>query len=443
MSKIIYFIISISLLVLFPFQQSLSSISNPGTVDSSNEGESTLVLYGATLIDGTDAIPKRNSVVIINGDRITSIVEKNQYHLSTNTNVHLLNLTGYYIIPGLFDMHAHVANIRVSSYNHSESIEMLHKLLGWGVTTIRNPGGPTEQAVMLRNMVNAGQLIGPQIFTAGNLINSLPPTGFVETIVQNETEVRKEVQHQSNMGVDYVKLYVNLAPSLVHAGIEEAHAQGIKAMGHLFATSWSDAAMLGIDALTHGIPENPSLLTIDKRQEFLSQNGGPYTHSLWLELADLKGNEIKQMIKGLVENNVDVDPTLVIFEAILSEDIRTDRNAKLWSKVLNLTKMMYEAGVPITSGSDIPNFLLEPGVSLHRELELLAQAGIPPLEVIKIATKNSANSLGILDNVGTIEAGKQADLVVLSKNPSINISNTQSVVMVIRGGQLINGSLSN
>jgi hypothetical protein len=257
LSQIINFIMTISLFALFPFHQALSSISIPSTADSFKAGQSTLVLYGATLIDGTAANPKANSVVIINGDRITSIVEKNQYHLSTNTNAHLINLSGYYIIPGLFDMHAHVANIQVSSYNYTESIEMLHRLLGWGITTIRNPGGPTEQAVMLRDMVNAGQLIGPQIFTAGNLINSLPQTGFVETIVQNETEVRKEVQHQSKMGVDYIKLYVNLAPKLVQAGIEEAHTQGIKVMGHLFATSWSDAAMLGIDALTHGIPENP------------------------------------------------------------------------------------------------------------------------------------------------------------------------------------------
>ena len=315
---------AISLFVLFPFDQALSSISIRDTANSSNEGQSTLVLYGATLIDGTAANPKANSVIVINGDRITSIAEKNQYHLSTNTNVHLINLTGYYIIPGLFDMHAHVANIQVSSYNYAESIEMLHKLLGWGITTIRNPGGPTEQAVMLRDMVNTGQLIGPQIFTAGNLINSFPQTGFVETIVRNEAEVRKEVQHQSKMGVDYVKLYVNLAPKLAQAGIEEAHTQGIKVIGHLFATSWSDAAMLGIDALTHGIPENPSLLTIDKRQEYAGQNGGPYTHTLWLDLADLRGNEIKQMLKKLVEHNVGVDPTLVIFEAMLTDDIKKD-----------------------------------------------------------------------------------------------------------------------
>ena len=432
---------TIIMFVLLPFHHALSSISTiPGTADSSNEGQKTVVLYGATLIDGTAANPKANSVIVINGDRITSIAEKNQYHLSTNTNVHLINLTGYYIIPGLFDMHAHVANIQVSSYNYAESIEMLHKLLGWGITTIRNPGGPTEQAVMLRDMVNTGQLIGPQIFTAGNLINSFPQTGFVETIVRNEAEVRKEVQHQSKMGVDYVKLYVNLAPKLAQAGIEEAHIQGIKVIGHLFATSWSDAAMLGIDALTHGIPENPSLLTIDKRQEFAGQNGGPYTHTLWLDLADLRGNEIKQMLKKLVEHNVGVDPTLVIFEAMLTDDIKKD--ASLWSKILNLTKMMYEAGVPITTGSDIPNYFLEPGVSLHRELELLAQAGIPPLEVIKIATKNSANSLGILDIVGTIESGKQADLIILRQNPLTNITYTKSIVMVIQDGQLVSSPLT-
>ena len=148
----------------------------------------------------------------------------------------------------------------------------------------------------------------------------------------------------------------------------------------------------------------------------------------------MKGNEIKQMIKKLVEYHVDVDPTLVIFEAMLSDDIKKDAN--LWSKILNLTKLMYQEGVPITTGSDIPNFFLEPGASLHRELELLAQAGIPPLEVIKIATKNSANSLEILNTLGTIESGKQADLIILSQNPLINITYTQSIVMVIRDGQL-------
>ena len=376
------------MLILFPFcHTSFSLISAPKIDNLTTDNGNTLVLYGATVIDGTGAKPRPNSVIIIQGDKISSIVEKNQYQFIPNADVELINLTGRYIIPGLFDMHAHVANVRVSSYNQSESIEMLKKLLGWGVTTIRNPGGPTEEAVMLRNMVNSGQLTGPQIFTAGNLINSMPPTGFVETMVKNELEVRKEVQHQSDIGVDYVKLYVNLSPNLVKAAIEEAHAQKIKVIGHLFVTSWTEAAILGINALTHGVPESPSLLSTDKRQTFFNEYGSPFAHSLWLELVDLHSNEIKQMIEKLVEKNIGVDPTLDIFEAILSDDDWNDKNDFLWSKVLNLTKMMYNAGVPITSGSDIPNFSLEAGASLHHELELLAEAGIAPLEVIKIATR--------------------------------------------------------
>ncbi len=430
------------MLILFPFcHTSFSLISAPKIDNLTTDHGNTLVLYGATVIDGTGAKPRPNSVIIIQADRISSIVEKNQYQFIPNADVELINLTGRYIIPGLFDMHAHVANVRVSSYNQSESIEMLKKLLGWGVTTIRNPGGPTEEAVMLRNMVNSGQLTGPQIFTAGNLINSMPPTGFVETMVKNELEVRKEVQHQSDIGVDYVKLYVNLSPNLVKAAIEEAHAQKIKVIGHLFVTSWTEAAILGINALTHGVPESPSLLSTDTRQTFFNEYGSPFAHSLWLELVDLNSNEIKQMIEKLVEKNIGVDPTLGIFEAILSDDDWNDKNDFLWSKVLNLTKMMYNAGVPITSGSDIPNFSLEAGASLHHELELLAEAGIAPLEVIKIATKNSASSLGILDKVGTIETGKQADIVILNKDPTINISNTRSIETVIEDGKLINSSL--
>ncbi len=271
----------------------------------------------------------------------------------------------------------------------------------------------------------------------------MPPTGFVETLVQNEMEVRKEVQHQSTIGVDYVKLYVNLPPNLVKAAIEEAHAQKIKVIGHLFATSWTEAAILGIDALTHGVPESLALLPSNKHQKFLDENGGPFTHSLWLQFANLKSNEIKQMIEKLVQKNIGVDPTLVIFETILSEDHvwNDNRNTYLWSKVLNLTKMMYDAGVLVTSGSDIPNFSLEAGASLHRELELLAEAGIPPLEVIKIATMNSASSLGILDKVGTVEKGKQADLVILNHDPTINISNSRSIEMVIEDGKVANSSL--
>ena len=109
----------------------------------------------------------------------------------------------------------------------------------------------------------------------------------------------------------------------------------------------------------------------------------------------------------------------------------------LWPKVLQLTKMLYDNGVTILSGTDIPNFDLVPGASLHHEFEILIEAGLPPLEVIKLATKNGAQVLGIEEDVGTIEPGKQADMIILSDNPVDEISNTKKVEAVINNGQLI------
>ena len=104
---------------------------------------------------------------------------------------------------------------------------------------------------------------------------------------------------------------------------------------------------------------------------------------------------------------------------------------------MQLTKKLDDNGVTILSGSDIPNFDLAPGASLHHELELLVEAGIPPLEIIKIATRNGAQALGIEKDVGTIELGKQADMIILSDNPIDSISNTKKIEAVINNGRFV------
>ena len=407
--------------------------------------DTILVLVGPTLIDGTGDPPKPNAVIIINGNRIVAITNETEYHgryysLINNetTRVNVLNLTGKYVIPGLFDMHAHVAGVRKNSYNQNFSETALEMLLDYGVTTIRNPAGPTNESIALKHNVSEGNIEGPEIFTAGRLLNgpqiAIP---FVEKQISNEEEAREEVRYQAAAGVDFIKLYVGLPPNLVKAAIDEAHSQGIRVIGHLYMTSWTDAANLGIDALTHGVPVNPFLLPSgDKREQFLENGGGPFDHFLWLDLVDLNSTEIREMINALVENDIPVDPTLSIYEAILKDDggFSNPRNQLRWAKVLQLTKIMYDNGVQILSGSDIPNFGLVPGASLHNELELLAQTGIKPLEVIEIATNNGAKALGIDDIVGTIQPEKQADMVILSANPIENISNTKQIEAVMVDG---------
>jgi imidazolonepropionase-like amidohydrolase len=443
---------SLSLSSSTSYYNSLASIlsatvyNKPSSLVLSNTTDGKiLVLEGATLIDGTGAPAKPDAVIIINDNNIFEVTNGSEYHnrydnnsnyfLNNANNVKVINFTGKYIIPGLFDMHAHVAGVLDSSYNQTVSENTLKALLDNGITTIRNPGGPTKESVALRDAVATSQIKGPQIFTAGRLINGAQfPTKFVETIVNTDAEIREEVKGQADAGVDYVKLYVGLYPNLVKTAIDEAHNQGIKVIGHLYLTSWTDAANLGIDALTHGVPVSPSLLSKDKQDIFVEDGRGPFDHFLWLNLVDLNSTKINEMINALVKNKVPVDPTLSIYEAMLKDD---PQNQHLLSKVLQLTKILYDHGVTIISGTDIPNFGLIPGISLHHELELLVKAGINPLNVIKIATSNGASALGISDKVGTIQDGKQADMIILTANPLDNISNTRNIYAVIDDGRFV------
>ena len=419
-----------------PYNRSLSLLNT----DNENE---ILVLNGATLIDGTDGPQKNNSVIIINNNKIIAVTSQNNYssfNISNGslTNGRVLNLTGKYIMPGLFDMHAHVAGVRKNSYDQATSEDMLRMLLNYGVTTVRNPGGPTNETVHLREEVLSGNLSGPEIFTAGRLLNTPEfPIPFVERQVTTEEEVREEVRRQAAAGVDYIKLYVGLKPDLVKAAIEEAHSQGIKVIGHLYLTSWTDAANLGIDFLTHGVPVSPFLLPEDEQRIFNLTGGGPFDHSLWLDLVDLNGTEIRNMIDSLVQNHIPIDPTLSIYEAIFKHGIQDPQNEQRWNTVLQLTKMMHDSGIKILSGTDIPNFDLVAGESLHHELELLVEAGINTSDVIKIATKNGAEALDLINQTGTIESGKEADILILSANPVTDIENTKQIDAVISNGRII------
>ena len=426
----------VALLVISLFSYSLNQAFASIQSDLEKiDAKGLVILEGVSLIDGTGSPLRNDSVVILKDERILTVTDKEKYTRYPKDS-EIVNLTGRFLIPGLFDMHAHVASVLSFSYNQTVSENTLKALLDNGVTTIRNPAGPTKESVALRDAVSAGQIKGPQIFTAGRLINGLQfPTRFVETMANTEAEVREEVKRQADAGVDYVKLYIGLYPNLVKTAIDEAHNQGIKVIGHLYLTSWTDAANLGIDALTHGVPVSPFLLSKDTREIFIENGRGPFDHFLWLNLVDLNSTKINEMINALVKNKVPVDPTLSIYKAMLKDDLQ---NQYLWPKVLQLTKILYDHGVTILSGTDIPNFGLIPGVSLHHELELLVKAGINPLNVIKIATSNGAEALGILDDVGTIEAGKQADMIILNANPIRNIRNIGAIEGVIEDGQFFN-----
>jgi imidazolonepropionase-like amidohydrolase len=433
------------------------------------------VIRNVSVIDGTGAPPRPGMTVLIRNGKIEQVEPPATFRAPRRFET--IDGSGRWLIPGLIDMHAHVnlgpvhgMAVRKPVVESDPAVTSwsLAMLLAFGVTTIRDPGAPAAQAVAVRDSVARGRLLGPRIFTAGEVIDGSEFPGLVET-ARTADQVRAAVRRQAALGVDYIKLYVALGPDLVKAGIDEAHAQGKKAIGHLFATSWTQAADLGIDFIVHSFPSSPLLLAPKGRAGFLKNIAWNTRFMLqWHQFYDPQSAEADSMIRSLVAHRVVHDPTLVIFEAIAwgdsarvieSPDLRFAppsllRNwrteftlssnfkpadydsAKLaWPAALRFVKQLYDRGVFLTVGTDANNPWVPPGSSMHRELELLVDAGIPPLAVLRMATRNGAEALGILDRVGTIEPGKQADLVLLAADPSSSISNTRNIVWVMQAGR--------
>jgi len=442
------------------------------------EAQLTTVIREVTLIDGSGAAPLERAVLVLRGDRIVSVGVEGEVRVPAGARE--VRLPGRYVVPGFIDMHAHVAMgpvLQDSSspggrgfrmpYDDASSREITSTLLAFGITTARNPGGPTRESVAIRDAVRLRTLDGPRIYTAGAVIDVTKWPGLTVS-VSREQEVRDEVARQTAAGVDYIKLYAGLSPQLIAAGIDEAHRRGARVLAHLFATSWTDAAKAGIDGIVHIVPGNPGLLPVERRSKYLEGIRGTAFMFRWFDYVNYDGPEIADMLNALVANHVTIDPTLVVFEALArGNDTAITRHPDLalappvllenwrsaftlgigwtpedyamaqrvWPRVLELVRRLFRAGVLLTVGTDVPNPWIPPGSSFHRELELLVSAGIAPLEVLSMATRNGAQALGVLSDVGTITPGKRADVGVVTGDPVADIRNTRRIEWVVQDGR--------
>lgn len=419
------------------------------------------------MIDGTGRSSFRATVVLRDGqiasvDRDTPIPR----------NSRIMDVSGRYILPGFIDMHAHVTFLRGNfykgdlGYDRTTSEQVLKLLLAFGITTVRNPAAPTVESVKLRDDVAKGIVLGPRILTAGLPLSGKP---FV-----TEEEIRAEVKRECEAGVDYIKVYASSTPQQTATAIDEAHKCHLKVIGHLQDTDWPTAASLGIDFLTHAVSWSASALPPQKRTAYeqeIERSGSMKARIFWLESVDINGPEMNQVINSLKQQHISVDPTLVAYKTKFvplekyrgianvriaplalqadwhSSDMTrgwtaTDfvRMRKVWPKMLAIVKRYYREGVQLTTGSDLPNPWVVPGISLHQEMELLAEAGIPTQDILAMSTRNAARALGLEREIGTIEVGKRADLVVLRGNPLKDIRNTRTIEYIFRCGQLFEAS---
>ena len=427
---------------------------------------------GATLIDGTDRPPVPNATVVIHRGWILAAGPPDSVTIPAGARV--VKLAGRFLLPGMIDMHAHlaIAGWVIDSsggrrtmrfpYDETAAREVSRNQLAYGITTVRNPAGPTEESVSLRNRIRTGELEGPRIFTAGWPLDRVA-LGDGGVAVATEEQVRAEVRRQAAAGVDYIKLYAGLEAPLVRAGIDEAHRLGIKAIAHLWRTSWTDAALADIDGIVHISPGAADLLPEARRAEYTRGIRGTQFMFDWFKYVDFDGPDIAAMMTAIVKHRVAIDPTVVAFEAIAHANdssylpeagrleppslANTMSGIKLltlgWTpadfrsaqdqlpRMLELVRRLHRAGVLLTIGTDAANPWY-----YGRELELFVAAGIPPADVLRMATRNGAMSLGVISELGTVERGKRADLVILSADPLADIGNTRRVESVVVGGAL-------
>ena len=427
-----------------------------GCKQTSQDG---VALVGATLLDGTGGPALPDAAVVVRGGRIESIGLRAAFHLPKRTRE--VDVSGRWIIPGLIDAHVHMAP--AMSWAPP-------RFLAWGVTTVRDAQGGMA-SLSLKRRSNKGTPEGPRVYAAGAMIDGRPPTYSDAIAVSSESEARKGVDRLVSAGADFIKVYTRIDPPLLRAIVDEARAFNLGVTGHLGMTDAVTAAKAGIASIEHltGVPEaalpKPSSLFTAHYRGFFP--GWTAFERSW---AGLDSAALMRVANRLAESKITLIPTLVLHETLsrldepgmlrdpslqdvpeaqqrdwdvrgliaragwTSADFEAFRTSRANQDLF--IRLFAAAGGRLAAGTDAANQMLVPGYSEHREMELLVRAGLTPGEALQAATRNGAVLIGV-DSLGLLAPGKVADLLVLSKDPLVDIRNTRAITAVMTRGYLL------
>jgi imidazolonepropionase-like amidohydrolase len=420
------------------------------------QAQRTKVVTGATLIDGTNRAPIKDAVVVITGTRISQVGSGNK--ISTPPDAQIIDARGKFIVPGLADMHNHLGDGTFSlSEGPSDFKKNLGYLLAWGFTVVFDQGIPDlNDFTELKTAAASDTSHYPHFFGVGVRFAAKGGHGSAlgAYTPDTTTEARAEVRRLKAANVDAVKLvyddlsYVTtqlrpmLKPVVMAAIIDEAHQQGLKAYVHApILKHAKEVLRAGADGLVHGIISDP----VD--EEFIAlmkQNDAIYitTHAIFEAAADIAGWARREAAfdqRGLVPKEVlalGMSP-----ENVKQWEARLDKisYAKARLPVLRSNlKKIFDAGILVVPGSDTSSAGSGTGVVLglasQLELALMVEAGLKPDEAIRAATINAARMIGREKDLGSVEPGKLADLVILDENPLSDIRNIRNIYRVVKGG---------
>lgn len=452
---------------------SMPDIALPGTAASPS-----LALDNVRVVDAKRDRVSGPRCVRIEGSSVVRIARTGSPACRRDATV--IDLGGRFLLSGLIDMHAHLTlgplefkrergrAVMVAEADDDIAAHNARRLVGFGVTTIRNPGGDLAAAARYKARLVAGELTGPRSYDAGPVINSVDLRGLA-TGAANVADVQRIVAAQVADGADWIKLYTGLSPQLLKAGINAAHAHHRPAVAHLERIAWPDALDMGLDALVHLMPISPDLLEAESRAKWQrSARMGTYAFFQWWEYFDPEGPGADRVVAAFERHRPVFDATLVAFHAAFVQDQDNvykadarryahprlnaswndwftfamgwksedfERARAIWPKVQRMAVRLYATRARMTVGTDMSNPWIAPGISLHREMQLLTEAGVPISRVLTAATVNAADALGAGSRLGRIAPGFEADLLVLDANPLSDIRNTRGIHAVVLDGQ--------
>ena len=428
------------------------------------------VLRHVRVIDGTGGPVLQDQSIVLQDGKITRLGPD----APGPANAEVFDLAGYTVLPGLVGMHDHIYYLQRpnSGADGSEAPTLLPQMtfsaprmyLANGVTTIRTAGSVEPYAdINLRNLIDRGTLIGPHVEPTAPYLQGVSNIFMQMHVLSGPDDARNFVNQWADAGATNFKAYMHITRAELAAAIEAAHARGLKVTGHLCSVSYPEAAELGIDNLEHGFFVNTQLDPQKKPDECSRETGAATLAKMTPE-----SPEAAALIKLLVSKHVALTSTLPVFEASLAgkpalrakalatmlpeareaylygrnrrntapDSEALQRSAQNYRNATALEKRFVEAGGFLMSGLDpTGNGATLPGFGDQHEVELLVtDDGFSPSEAVKIATLNGATYLGKADHTGSVQVGKDADLMIVKGDPSTRITDIENVEIVFKDG---------
>lgn len=387
------------------------------------QGERTIALIGATLIDGTGADPIQGSVVIIRNNIIEAVGKEGETDIPEGAEV--LNVKGLTLLPGLIDAH----------YHNDYSQVMPPLFLSKGVTSVRDPGAWMDFYDSVRM---SGKRI-PRLFLTGPHIDMYPPAYPGNSyLVKDAEEGRLAVASFESRGATAIKVYFRLPIAIIRAICDEAHERGIPVTGHLEIANARDAISAGLDGIEHitsfGVALLPPREAEKYKQLVLGDNSAREQgrYAAWNQIDMTRNPTVDSLVQFLAKEGTFITPTLAIFEKRQQNGDSVALNG--FRNMVKFTGIAHKGGARIVVGSHTWVPYAETGFAYFREMELLQDAGMSPMEIIQGATLVNAEFLRISERLGSIEKGKLADLVLVEGDPMKDISAMRNVRRVMLNG---------